>query len=176
MELNKFFDSVFAERVMTDTITDSEKETIKEIYLRVKRVELQITCKNCFSDAYFLLFNLFKSNRKHFTALYNSEYRLKNGAILQEFGNVDNFMTSLNTTNELSEYYLRKDQAAIEKFSVYPSDWLQRIAPKQAVKSIIVTETVTENTDSIEPEPQETKIESEIPEKSKGKRGRPSKK
>jgi len=161
MELNKFFDSAFAEKVMTDTITDSEKEEIKGIYLKVKRVELQITCKNCFSDAYFLLFNLFKSNRKHFTALYNSEYRLKNGAVLQQFGSIDNFMTALNTTNELSEFYLRRDQAAIEKFSVFPADWLQRIAPKQAAKSIVVTEPVEENTDSIVIESEPVKIESQ---------------
>ena len=160
MELNKFFDSVFAGKVMNNTVTDSEKEEIKAIYLKVKRVELQITCNNCFSDAYFLLYNLFKSNRKHFIALYNSEYRLKNGAVLQEFGNVDNFMTSLNTTNELSEYYLKKDQSLIEKFSVYPSDWQQRIAPKPAEKTIVVDEVLAGNADSIEPEQTETKIES----------------
>lgn len=176
MDVLKIFDNAFANKVMANSLSDAEKEEIKNIYLKVKRVEFQITCKSCFSDAYFLLYNLFKSNRKHFIALYNSEYRLKNGAVLQEFGNVDNFMTSLNTTNDLSEYYLKKDQSLIEKFSVYPSDWLQRIAPKQAAKSIVVDEVVAENTDSIEPEQTETKIESVLPEKSKSKRGRPSKK
>jgi len=144
MEINRFFDGEFAERVTNNTISDGEKEEIKAIYLKVKRVELEITCKNCFADAYFLLYNLYRSNKKHFIALLNSEYRLKNGAVLQEFGNIDTVMTSLNSTNELSEYYLKKDASLIRHFSIFPADWEARIASVAAVAPVkIETETKT---------------------------------
>ena len=127
MDFNIFFSQDFAEKVVNNSITESQKGQIKEIYAKVKRLEMAETCHNCFSDAYFLLFNLYKSDKKRFNALYSCEYRMPAGAVISIFGETDTIMTAANITNELAEYHLRRNNDVLKDFSLFPQDAKENI-------------------------------------------------
>ena len=163
MDFNNLFSIEFADKVSKLQLSDTEKIEIRNIYKRVKRMDLVETCHNCFTDAYFALLNQYRADKKKFNALYYSEYKMAGGAVISEFGDTSTICTAVNVTNELAEYYLKKDAENIRYFNVFPENWKERIAPKQPVKI----------EKSIEPET--AKIETIIQE-TKGKRGRPAKK
>lgn len=154
MDFNVFFSQNFAEKVTKIELSEEERQSIKDIYKRVKRIELTETCHNCFTDAYFDLFNKYRSNKNNFIALYESEYRMPAGAVLSDFGDTTTITTAANVTNELAEYHLKKDSANIKHFNVYPQDWLNRITqipkkpanayqePEEVVKTVIESEPV----------------------------------
>lgn len=54
-----------------------------------------------------------------------ANYILKNGILLHEFGTSEYYAKSV--TDEVAEYFLKKNPEDIRLFQKYPSDWKERI-------------------------------------------------
>lgn len=125
---DSFFAPNMAERAMNGSLTDSEGVMVEQTYVKVFHSQLQRTCKNCLSDAYFELFGVWKRGKKHFMDLVRCEYALKAGALLEIFSRSDMNAVNKNLTNELAEAHLRNNRDKIRFFSKYPPDWETRIS------------------------------------------------
>ena len=149
---NLFFTEEVSDSIIKQTVSEEIKEVVKSIYRKVFRKEMNATCSNCFTDAYFELYNLWKSDIKKFTALFNCEYQLKFGEVLSEFGSPDNIATSVNMTNELAVHYLSVNKGNARLFEVLPEDWEQQVKDYEDSKIVIAIPEVVEETPVIEPE------------------------
>ena len=170
MDFNNLFSIEYADKVTKLQLSETEKIEIKNIYKRVKRMELVETCHNCFTDAYFALLNQYRADKKKFNALYYSEYKMAGGAVISEFGDTSTICTAVNVTNELAEYHLKKDAENIRYFNAYPENWKERITPKKTIAYV-------EPVEVLEPtEKEPVKYTESAKEETKVRRGRPSKK
>ena len=145
---NLFFSEKIAESVVNDTISEEIKEVIKSIYRKVFRRDMNSSCKNCFTDSFFELYNLWKSDLSKFTALFNCEFTLNFGEVLSEFGSSDNIATRVNMTNDLALNYLSINRNNSRLFEVLPEDWKQQVEDYETSKIVVpiipVTPEVTE--------------------------------
>jgi len=108
-ELSRFaslFTNDIAHRAIHKQLDQDEVDAIVRLYNAVMHSPMPKTCSNCVSDAFFELYNLWKRDEQHFEDLYNCQYRLRGGVLLQEFGNKSKNCTNKNLTNELAEYHL----------------------------------------------------------------------
>lgn len=122
-----FFCHDLGNRALNHQLTDAEKEKISETYRKVYRLNMKQGCNNCFSDSFFELFNLYKSNRSGFYDRFNCEYALKAGAVMTMNSDMDLTVTNHNLTNALAEAHLRENRAKIRFFQRLPEDWESRI-------------------------------------------------
>ena len=125
---DSFFAPNMADKAMSGNLSDAESVTIEQTYVKVFHSQLQRTCKNCLSDAYFELFGVWKRGKQHFMDLVKCEYALKAGALLEIFSKSDLNAVNKNLTNELAEIHLRNNRDKIRFFSKYPPDWETRIS------------------------------------------------
>lgn len=122
-----FFCHDLGNRALNHQLTDAEKEKIAETYRKVYRINMKQGCNNCFSDSFFELFNLYKSNRTGFYDRYNCEYALKAGAVMTMINDMDLTVTNHNLTNALAEAHLRDNRAKLRYFQRLPDDWESRV-------------------------------------------------
>jgi hypothetical protein len=125
-EFNKFFTDEIAKSVIEETATEEVKEIIVGIYKKVFRKDLLISCKQCFADGFFELYNFWKSNEALFLELFDCEYSLRAGVLLQLFGDTSDMATKDNITNALAEKHLKENPACIQWFEKAPEDWYER--------------------------------------------------
>lgn len=122
-----FFTPEMAEKSINKTLQQDEKDAVERLYLRVFHVGMAKSCNNCISDAFFELYNLYKRDYQHFVDLFECEYRLKGGVLLEIFSQSKKFATNKNLTNALAEEHLKADPRKARLFSQLPPDWELRI-------------------------------------------------
>lgn len=125
--LDGLFSQPIANRALNGQLSEDEKVEISATYRKVFRVEMKRSCNNCFADAFFELYNLYKANRTGFYDRYNCEYALKAGSVMTMFGNGDLTVTNHNLTNALAELHLKGNKAKVRFFQRLPDDWELRI-------------------------------------------------
>ena len=125
------FSTIFTDDIATRAINKQlaadETDAIVRLYVAVLHSPMPRTCSNCVSDAFFELYNIWKHNPQHFADLYNCEYRLRGGVLLQTFGDKSKIATNKTLTNELAEYHIRTNPACAKLFERMPPDWQDRI-------------------------------------------------
>lgn len=129
-ELSRFaviFTDDIARRAIHKQLEPDETEAVIRLYTAVMHSPMPKTCSNCVSDAFFELYNIWKHDPQHFEDLYNCEYRLRGGVLLQVFSDKKSFTTNKNLTNKLAEYHLRINPDKSNLFERLPDDWQQRI-------------------------------------------------
>ncbi len=114
-----FVDDI-ARRAIQKQLDPDETDAIVRLYNAVMHSPMPKTCSNCVSDAYFELYNLWKRDQQHFEDLYNCQYRLRGGVLLQAFGDKSKNCTNKNLTNELAEYHLRFNPGCRKLFERIP--------------------------------------------------------
>lgn len=107
------------------SLSPSEKTEIEKLYNDVLDKNFTRTsCSDCYHDAVIETMLYLK---KHGKMKEKSEYKLKNGVLLQmEFGS-SNFYTNDNLTNDIAEEYLAKYPGNANYFSKMPDDWQERV-------------------------------------------------
>lgn len=107
------------------SLSPSEKTEIEKLYNDVLDKKITRTsCSDCYHDAVIETMLYLK---KHGKMKEKSEYKLKNGVLLQmEFGS-SNFYTNDNLTNDIAEEYLVKYPGNANYFSKMPDDWQERV-------------------------------------------------
>jgi hypothetical protein len=107
------------------SLSPSEKTEIEKLYNDVLDKKITRTsCSDCYHDAVIETMLYLK---KHGKMKEKSEYKLKNGVLLQmEFGS-SNFYTNDNLTNDIAEEYLAKYPDNANYFSKMPDDWQERV-------------------------------------------------
>lgn len=121
------FTDDIAKRAINKQLEPDETEAIIRLYSAVFHSPMPKTCSNCVSDAFFELYNIWKKDEQHFEDLYNCEYRLRGGVLLQAFGDKTKLATNKTLTNELAEYHLRANPVNAKLFERMPPDWQDRI-------------------------------------------------
>ena len=135
---NLFFTEEISNTIVNQTVSEEIKEVVKSIYRKVFRKEMNASCSNCFTDAYFELYNLWKSDIAKFTALFTCEYQLKFGEVLSEFGSSDNIATRVNMTNDLAIMYLSINKWNARLFEDLPEDWEQQVKDYEDSKIVVL--------------------------------------
>lgn len=129
-EMRSRFDSGFS---------PSDRTYLEALNFRLFNKPITLTgCSNCYRDAYVLIFNKLKRDKKMPTEV---NYILKNGALLHEFGTSEYY--SHRVSDEVAEHFLKKDPESIRLFHKFPSDWKERInksKTEKAVKAEVETE------------------------------------
>ena len=138
--LENFFTPEIIESVINNSVSEDIKLIIKSVYKAVLRKEINETCSNCFTDAFFELYNLYQRDVQKFNALFESEYSLEYGAVLSLFSDVSTIATKDNITNELAELHLHANPNCISQFSAYPEDWEERVEKRFSVAEVKVVE------------------------------------
>ena len=91
-----------------------------------------------------------------------SNYILKNGALLHEFGTPDYY--SHQVTDEVAEHFLKMNPDDINLFQKFPADWKERIERKSKPKANIESETTDVEEKSKDTTQQVTLFGSEVSE------------
>lgn len=107
------------------SLSPSEKAEIESLYqLVLDKKFARTSCSDCYHDAVIEMSVYLK---KYGTMKEKSEYRLKNGVLLQmNFGSSE-FYTNANLTDEVAETYLAKYPNNVNYFSKLPEDWQERV-------------------------------------------------
>lgn len=159
--------------------TSSERSAIEKLYNRVCGKPIRRSgCSDCYRDAYIEVVTTLK---RLGTMPITSNYVLKAGAVLHEFGSSD-FYTLGNCPDEFAEKWLArfpKDEVLFEKM---PSDWMERVEKVKATLGICGVDPTeqhkAESTDTADPEKQDSleQHDADTAEPEKPRRGRPSNK
>ena len=129
-ELKNFFTEEIAESFINGTATEEVKVLLISIYKKVFRKDVSNGCNQCTTDAFFELYNLYKSNEELFVKRFTCLYALKAGAVLMIFGDTDTICTKDNVTDELAELHLSANPECISQFERYPDNYQEIIAEK----------------------------------------------
>jgi len=127
LTFSDFFTDEIARKAINKELEQDEKDAIERLYAKVFHNSMTKTCSNCLSDAFFELYNIWKRDQKHFLDLYNCEYRLRGGVLLEIFSKSALFATNKNLTNQLAEMHLKAFPGKSSLFSQLPPDWQERI-------------------------------------------------
>lgn len=107
-----------------DGFTSSERSAIENLYNRVCGKPIRRNgCSDCYRDAYIEVVTTLK---RLGTMPTISNYVLKAGAVLHEFGSSD-FYTLGNCPDEFAEKWLGKHPEDEGLFEKMPSDWKERV-------------------------------------------------
>lgn len=147
-----------------DGFSTSDRSFLEALNYRLfSKVITQTGCSDCYRDAYILIRNRLKNDKK---MPKQANYILKNGALLHEFGTSKYY--SHQVSDEVAEYFLAKNPEDISQFQKFPSDWKERIAKKSSKPTEVEEPTKVEEPldapESAEAEPTE-KAEAEPTEK-----------
>lgn len=122
------------------SLSPSEKMEIERLYRDVLDKKFTHTsCSDCYHDAVIEMMLYLK---KHGKMKEKSEYKLKNGVLLQmEFGS-SKFYTNDNLTDDVAEEYLAKYPNNANYFSKIPEDWLERVKNRGKAYNPVLLENV----------------------------------
>lgn len=113
------------------TFSTSEKAEIEKLYpVVLDRNFVKTSCNDCYRDAVYEMYSYIRINGR---MKEKTNYKLKNGALLQMSFGSDEFYTNANLTDEVAEKYLAKYPERINLFAIYPNNWEKRV--KKAAKS-----------------------------------------
>lgn len=117
----------------------SDRTYLEALNFRLFNRPITLTgCSDCYRDAYVIIFNKLKNDKK---MPAETNYILKNGALLHEFGGADYY--SHRVSDEVAEYFLKKNPDDIRLFAKFPADWKERInksKTEKAAKAEVETE------------------------------------
>jgi hypothetical protein len=82
-------------------------------------------CNNCYMDAYVQLMNLDINEAE--TRL-KCQFRLRAGALLQDFDDSTKLCSQANITRELALHHLAKNPGCQRLFAILPDNWQQQVA------------------------------------------------
>lgn len=107
------------------SLSPSEKAEIEHLYRDVLDKKFtRSSCSDCYHDAVLEMMLYLKRNGK---MKEKSEYKLKNGVLLQmEFGS-SKFYTNESLTDDIAEEYLAKYPNNANYFSKIPENWQERV-------------------------------------------------
>lgn len=137
-KLENLFMPEINESIINNSVSEDIKTIIKSVYKAVFRKEVNETCVNCFTDAYFELYHLYKSNTEKFNNLFYCNYTLESGAVLMIFSDASTIATKDNLTDDLAELHLHENPNCINQFSSYPEDWKERVEKRFAIVEPVV--------------------------------------
>lgn len=108
------------------SLSSSDKQEIEALYGEViDKKFVRTSCNDCYRDAVIEMSVYLRKNGK---MKEKSNYRLKNGVLLQMgFGSSD-FYTNANLTDEIAESYLAKYPENVNYFAKLPEDWKELVA------------------------------------------------
>lgn len=135
----------------------SDREFLEKLNYRLfHKIITQTGCSDCYRDAYLIIRNKLKTLN---AMPVEANYILKNGILLHEFGTSEYY--THDVSDEVAEYFLKKNPADISLFQKYPEDWRTRISKKPVEKKAdtpkdepvkeVVVEDVKEPSISVEP-------------------------
>ena len=113
-------------------VSPEAKAMLENIYNRVLRKQMRVSCSSCYHDAFTELYTKLKKDEKAFFELYNTTYRLHPGEVLTTFGDAGKNVTNLNLTDKLAKAYLKDNPALASKFAVIPGEEKEEVNPLQA--------------------------------------------
>lgn len=131
-----------------DGFSTSDRSFLETLNYRLFSKVITLTgCSDCYRDAYILIYTRLKNDKK---MPKQSNYILKNGALLHEFGTPDYY--SHQVSDEVAEHFLKMNPDDINLFQKFPSDWKERIEKKSKPKEVVEPETLDapKNADSEE--------------------------
>ena len=109
----------------------SDREFLEKLNYRLfHKIITQTGCSDCYRDAYLIIRNKLKTLK---AMPVEANYILKNGILLHEFGTSEYY--SRDVSDEVAEYFLKKNPTDINLFQKYPDDWRDRISDKPAEKT-----------------------------------------
>lgn len=154
-EMRSRFDSGFS---------TSDRSFLEALNYRLFSKVITLTgCSDCYRDAYILIHNRLKRDKKMPRL---SNYILKNGALLHEFGTPDYY--SHQVTDEVAEHFLKMNPDDINLFQKFPADWKERIERKSKSKPNIESEATDVEEKSKDTTQQVTLFGSEVSEEKPG--------
>lgn len=107
------------------SLSSSDKQEIESLYSEVlDKTFIRTSCKDCYRDAVIEMYVYLKKNGK---MKEKSNYRLKNGVLLQMAFGSSAFYTNANLTDEVAETYLKNNPGNAGYFSKLPKDWKERV-------------------------------------------------
>lgn len=113
-----------------DGFSPSDRIYLEALNFRLFNKPITLTgCSDCYRDAYVLIFNKLKKDKK---MPAEANYILKSGALLHEFGTSEYY--SHRVSDEVAEYFLKKDPENIRLFGKFPPDWKERINKSKTEK------------------------------------------
>lgn len=113
-----------------DGFSPSDRTYLEALNFRLFNKPITLTgCSDCYRDAYVLIFNKLKKDKK---MPAEANYILKSGALLHEFGTSEYY--SHRVSDEVAEYFLKKDPENIRLFGKFPPDWKERINKSKTEK------------------------------------------
>ncbi|MDR3706625.1 MAG: hypothetical protein P4L28_12060 [Paludibacteraceae bacterium] len=89
-------------------------------------------CNNCYMDAYVQLMNL---NIDDAMKKLDCQFRLRAGALLQDFDDSSKLCSQANITRELALHHLAKNPGCNHLFAILPDNWEQQVADYQEKQS-----------------------------------------
>lgn len=118
----------------------SDKAEIESLYaLVLDKKFVHTSCSDCYHDAVIEMSVYLNKNGK---MKEKSEYRLKNGVMLQmEFGS-SSFYTNTNLTDDIAEEYLAKYPNNANYFSKMPENWKERVSNRGKAYDPVLLENV----------------------------------
>ena len=131
------------------TRTPQRKAKIKMAYLEVMKENMRGGCSTCYIEAIFKIIK--------FTKMASSKYQLKQGVLLQAFGDASKVMTNANITDDLAEYHLSHNPACAKYFAVLPTALPKAVTPSAPAGITII----------VPPEQPKEKKEEKVPEPEK---------
>lgn len=113
-----------------DGFSPSDRTYLEALNFRLFNKHITLTgCSDCYRDAYVLIFNKLKKDKK---MPAEANYILKSGALLHEFGTSEYY--SHRVSDEVAEYFLKKDPENIRLFGKFPPDWKEQINKSKTEK------------------------------------------
>ena len=112
---------------------------IKRLYFKLFRQRLS-GCRTCMVEAIFKILN----------SKPMGKYRLKRGVQLQEHSNLETRLNWKTQTDELCEYWLRKDANNARFFDDLPNNYLELIGKQskkqieKPIEKVIINDTIDE--------------------------------
>jgi hypothetical protein len=141
--------------------TSSRKKKIREAYKELTGEDLKVSCSTCFIEALLKITNS--------TTMTTKGYELKNGVLLQAFGDASKTVTNDTLTDEIAEWYLENQPEKVIYFSKLPTIVpipVKVNAPANVTiippvkKEVDVAEALIKN--ATEPVKEESKVEEEV--------------
>jgi hypothetical protein len=94
--------------------TAERKAKIKEVLIQLTGEKINFGCSTCYIEALFKILNLTKMATP-------KGYELKQGVLLEAFGDASKTCTNLTLTDELAEWYLKNQPEKAIYFSKIPA-------------------------------------------------------
>lgn len=101
--------------------TFARKKKIQSVYKELTGEDINGSCSTCYIEALFKIIDYFDKSQKT-EKMAQSRYLLKQGVLLQAFGDTSKTCTNANLTDELAEWHLANNPGVRKYFAVIPGD------------------------------------------------------